>query len=43
MNICFSTEAVDLDRQAPNRNRRESKYFWDELYRLISAGGFESI
>ena len=43
MNICFSTEAVDLDRQAPNRNRRESKYFWDELYRLISAGGFGSI
>lgn len=43
MNICFSTEVVDLDRQAPNRNKRESKYFWDELYQLISAGGFRRI
>lgn len=41
--ICFSTEVVDLDNQAPNRNKRESKYFWDELNLLISAGGFHSI
>ena len=40
MNLCFSTEAVDLDNQAPNRNRRESRYFWDELNHLIAAGGF---
>lgn len=40
---CFSTEVVDLDNQAPNRNKRESKYFWDELNHLIRAGGFDSI
>lgn len=40
MQFSFSTEVVDLDHQAPNRNKRESKYFWDEMYRLISAGGF---
>jgi inosose dehydratase len=43
MKIVFSTEVVDLDRQAPNRNKRESKYFWDELYPLIAAGGFKGI
>lgn len=43
MKTIFSMEAVDLDRQAPNRNKRESKYFWDELYLLISAGGFKEI
>jgi len=40
---CFSTEVVDLDNQAPNRNKRESKYFWDELNHLMCAGGFHSI
>lgn len=43
MKLSFSTEAVDLENQAPNRNKRESKYFWDELNHLISAGGFTSI
>lgn len=43
MRTVFSTEVVDLDRQAPNRNKRESKYFWDELYSLIAAGGFKGI
>lgn len=43
MNYCFSTEAVDLNNQAPNRNKRESKYFWDELNLLIAAGGFDRI
>lgn len=43
MKTCFSTEVVDLDRQAPNRNKRESKYFWDELYPLMAAGGFSRI
>ena len=42
-NYCFSTEVVDLDNQYPNRNKRESKYFWDELNHLICAGGFRSI
>ena len=41
MKTCFSTEVVDLNNQAPNRNKRESKYYWDEMYRLISAAGFE--
>lgn len=40
MKISFSTEVVDLHYQAPNRNRRESKYYWDELYTLFSAAGF---
>lgn len=43
MKICFSTEAVDLDHQLPNRSKRESKYYWDEMNHLISAGGFSSI
>ncbi len=43
MKTCFSTEAVDLNNQAPNRNKRESKYYWDELYRLIAAAEFTSI
>ncbi len=43
MKLCFSTEVVDLDNQAPNRNKRESKYFWDELNHLIAAGGFTAV
>ena len=43
MRTAFSLEVVDLNHQAPNRNKRESKYFWDELYGLISAGGFDYI
>lgn len=43
MNFSFSTEVVDLNNQAPNRNKRESKYFWDELYKLIGAAGFKQI
>ncbi len=43
MRTVFSMEGVDLDHQAPNRNKRESKYFWDELYPLIAAGGFHRI
>lgn len=43
MKFSFSTEVVDLDNQAPNRNKRESKYFWDEMNHLISAGGFRQI
>ncbi len=43
MKFSFSTEVVDLNNQAPNRNKRESKYFWDELYQLIGAAGFEQI
>ncbi len=39
----ISFEMVDLHRQEPNRNIRESKYFWDELYTLVSASGFQYI
>ena len=41
MKTCFSAEVVDLNVQAPNRNKRESKYYWDEFYKLTSAAGFE--
>ena len=43
MRYCFSTEVVDLDNQAPNRNKRESRYFFDELNHLLAAGGFHSM
>lgn len=43
MKTCFSTDVVDLDHQSPNRNKRESKYYWDELYLLIHAAGFTHI
>lgn len=43
MKYGISFEMVDLHRQEPNRNRRESKYFWDELYGLVSAAGFDTI
>ena len=43
MRYSFSTEVVDLDNQAPNRNKRESRYFWDELNHLMAAGGFHSM
>ena len=43
MRYAFSLEVVDLDNQAPNRNRRESRYFWDEMNHLVSAGGFHRV
>lgn len=43
MKFGMSMELVDLHRQEPNRNRRESKYFWDELFELVAAAGFDSI
>ncbi|MBR0352540.1 MAG: sugar phosphate isomerase/epimerase [Oscillospiraceae bacterium] len=39
----ISMEIVDTHNQQPNRNRRESKYFWDEIYTLVSAGGFSEV
>lgn len=39
----ISLEMVDLNNQEPNRNVRECKYFWDELYSLISAAKFNAI
>lgn len=43
MKYGFSMEMVDLHRQEPNRNRRESKYFWDEIFTLVAAAGFKGI
>ncbi|MBO6013932.1 MAG: sugar phosphate isomerase/epimerase [Oscillospiraceae bacterium] len=39
----LSMEIVDTHNQQPNRNRRESKYYWDEIYTLVSAGGFTEV
>lgn len=39
----ISLEMIDLHNQEPNRNIRESKYFWDELYTLVSAVGFDAL
>ncbi len=39
----ISMQLVDTHNQQPNRNRRECKYFWDELYTLVAAGGFHEI
>lgn len=41
--IAISLDLINRHYQEPNRNRYESKYFWEELYPLISASGFRSI
>lgn len=41
--IAISLDLVNRHHQEPNRNRYESKYFWEELYPLISASGFRAI
>ena len=41
--FALALDLVDLDRQEPNRNRRESRYFWDELFTLVPAAGFRAI
>jgi len=43
MNLAISLEMVDLDHHEPNRNSRETKHFWDQLYPLIAAAGFGAI
>lgn len=43
MNFCLSTEMIDLHNQAPNRNQRECKFYWDEAYTLICGAGFTDI
>lgn len=40
MHYCLSTEMIDLNNQAPNRNQRECKFYWDEVYTLICGAGF---
>ena len=41
--FALSLDLVDLDHQEPDRNRRESKYYWDELFRLVPATGFRAV
>ncbi|WDF75045.1 sugar phosphate isomerase/epimerase family protein [Novosphingobium sp. KACC 22771] len=41
--ISISLDLINRHYQEPNRNRYESKYFWEELYKLIAASGFSSI
>jgi inosose dehydratase len=41
--IAISLDLINRHYQEPNRNRYESKYFWEELYPLIRASGFRSI
>jgi len=43
LKTAFSFDTVNTRYQEPNRNRVESKYYWEELIRLTSAGGFEAI
>lgn len=41
--IAISLDLINRHYQEPNRNRYESKYFWEELYGLIATAGFSSI
>ena len=41
--IAISLDLINRHYQEPNRNRYESRYFWEELYPLIAAAGFSSI
>jgi inosose dehydratase len=41
--IAMSLDLINRHHQEPNRNRYESKYFWEELYPLIAAAGFSGI
>ncbi|MBF9150687.1 sugar phosphate isomerase/epimerase family protein [Novosphingobium jiangmenense] len=41
--IAISLDLINRHYQEPNRNRFESKYFWEELYPLIATAGFVSI
>lgn len=43
MRIGTSLALVELDRQMPNRNQRECRYWWDELFQWINAAGFERV
>lgn len=41
--IAISLDLINRHYQEPNRNRFESKYFWEELYPLLAASGFRAI
>ena len=41
--VAISLDLINRHYQEPNRNRYESKYFWEELYTLIATAGFSAI
>lgn len=41
--IAISLDLINRHYQEPNRNRYESRYFWEELYKLIAVSGFSAI
>ncbi|NBC35093.1 TIM barrel protein [Novosphingobium sp. FSY-8] len=41
--ISISLDLINRHHQEPNRNRYESRYFWEELYTLIATAGFTGI
>ncbi len=43
MKIAFSLDTVNRSYQEPNLNRTALKFYWDELFKLIGAGGFDAI
>lgn len=42
-NIAVSLDLINRHYQEPNRNRYESRYFWEELYGLVAAAGFSEV
>ena len=43
MKIAFSLDTVNRSTQEPNMNRYALKFYWDELFKLVGAGGFDAI
>ena len=43
MKIAFSLDTVNRSYQEPNLNRTALKFYWDELFKLVGAGGFDAI
>lgn len=41
--IAISLDLINRHHQEPNRNRFESRYFWEELYPLLATSGFRAI
>ena len=41
--IAISLDLINRHYQEPNRNRFESRYFWEELYALLAAAGFSAV
>ncbi len=41
--IAISLDLINRHYQEPNRNRFESRYFWEELYPMLATSGFRAI